>query len=449
MQLIPVVAVEVPLGGEQQAQHVVAVEEAALRLVERLQLGQGQVAAGAVQVLGLGDHVARLRAKLRLDVRRDGQTRGELAGLLVRAEKSRRECAPLRERAQLGPTPRVAVVGPQCGGMLEAAQRLGQLGPQADRARVLGGDEREVAVDAAAEVQRLAQVDPRVAGLVVHVAGDGRDRRDLKGSEVGDGAALAHGPRREGGEAIEVADHGVASALLRGRAGGADVMLDLGAEDVVGLLAEILAGQDGGVARVDLAKLAAAGPPDQHVDDVAGAGEQVFAGAGLTREPEGDLEVMAQQDTLTQLLILRAGQEAGGDHEHPEAVRHEQVEAAAHEICVGGALLVVGVLVLEPVLAALAVRRVGEDQAERALVARRVLTHPPLERHREQLDIRPHRPEHPGADVGQLHRGPAGLLVARVGDQAAWRAHRADEAADADARLERPHDAVEAGEVSE
>jgi hypothetical protein len=53
-------------------------------------------------------------------------------------------------------------VGPQRGRVLEVAQRLGQLGPQAGRARVLGGDEREVAVDAAAEVQRLAQV---VAGV--------------------------------------------------------------------------------------------------------------------------------------------------------------------------------------------------------------------------------------------------------------------------------------------
>jgi hypothetical protein len=48
--------------------------------------------------------------------------------------------------------------------VLEVAQRLGQLGPQADRARVLGGDEREVAVDAAAEVQRLAQVAPASPG---------------------------------------------------------------------------------------------------------------------------------------------------------------------------------------------------------------------------------------------------------------------------------------------
>jgi hypothetical protein len=66
--------------------------------------------------------------------------------------------------------------------VLEVAQRLGQLGPQAERAGVLGGDEREVAVDAAAEVQRLAQVAAGVVGLVAEVAGDGRDRRGLEAS---------------------------------------------------------------------------------------------------------------------------------------------------------------------------------------------------------------------------------------------------------------------------
>jgi hypothetical protein len=38
--------------------------------VERLELGDRQVAPRAVEVLGLGEHVARLGAKLRLDVRR-------------------------------------------------------------------------------------------------------------------------------------------------------------------------------------------------------------------------------------------------------------------------------------------------------------------------------------------------------------------------------------------
>jgi hypothetical protein len=41
--------------------------------------------------------------------------RGELAGLLVGGQQALRERAALGQRAQLGPAPRVAVVGPQRG----------------------------------------------------------------------------------------------------------------------------------------------------------------------------------------------------------------------------------------------------------------------------------------------------------------------------------------------
>jgi hypothetical protein len=44
---------------------------------------------------------------------------------------------------------------------------------------------------------------------------------------------------------------------------------------------------------------------------------------------------MAQQHPLAQLAVRAAGQEAGGDHEHAEAARDEQVEAAQHEVRVG------------------------------------------------------------------------------------------------------------------
>jgi hypothetical protein len=161
-QLVPVVAVEVPLLVEQLADHEPAIEEAALRLVERLELVDRQAAPRAVEVLGLGEHVARLGAKLRLDVGRLRDGWRELAGLLVGGQQALRERAALGQRAQLGPAPRVAVVGREGRRALEVLQRLGQLAPQAGRARVLGGDQREVAVDAAAEVQRLAQV---VAGV--------------------------------------------------------------------------------------------------------------------------------------------------------------------------------------------------------------------------------------------------------------------------------------------
>jgi hypothetical protein len=215
------------------------------------------------------------------------------------------------------------------------------------------------------------------------------------------------------------------------------------------VLLEIVALEDEAVARVDLPELAAAGAPDQHVDDIVRTRKQVLAGGALAREAKRDLEVVAQQHPLAQLAVGRAGQEAGGDHEHAEAARDQQIEAAAHEVGVGRPLLVVGVLVLPGILAAAAVGRVGDDETEGALVARGVLAHPALERHREQLDVGAHRREHLGADLGELDRGPAGLLVARVGDQAARRAHRADEAADADAGLEGPHDAVVAGERGE
>jgi hypothetical protein len=367
----------------------------------------------------------------------------ELAGLLVGGQQALRERAALGQGAQLGPAPRVAVVGREGRRALEVLQRLGQLGPQAGRARVLGGDQREVAVDAAAEVQRLAQVVAGVARRLVHVARDGRDRRDLEGRQVGDRAALADRPRGERGEAGEVADHGVAPTLL------ARLLLDLGAEDVRGVLFKIVALEDEAVAWIDLPELAAAGAPEEHVHDIVRTRKQVLARGALAREAKRDLEVVTQQHPLAQLSVGRAGQKAGWDHEHAEAARDQQIEAAAHEVGVGRPLLVVRVLVLPGILAATAVRRVGDDVTEGALIARGVLAHPPLERHREQLDVGAHRREHLGADLGELDRGPAGLLVARVGDEAARRAIRADQAADADAGLQSSHDAVVAGEIGE
>ncbi|MBK8649614.1 MAG: hypothetical protein IPN16_24345 [Gemmatimonadetes bacterium] len=297
VQLVPVVAVEVPLRLEQLAEHERAIKQAALRFVERLELGDRQVAPRAVEVLGLGEHVARLGAKLRLDVRRLGDGRGELAGLLVGGQQALRQRAALGQGAQLGPAPRVAVVGPQGRRALEVLQGLGELAPQAGRARVLGGDQREVAVDAAAEVQRLAQVVAGVARVLAHVARDGRDRRDLEGRQVGDRAALADRPRGERGEAGEVADDGVAPTLL------ARLLLDLGAEDVRGVFFKIVALEDEAVAWIDLPELPAAGAPEEHVHDIVRTRKQVLARAALAREAKRDLEVVTQQHPLAQLAV--------------------------------------------------------------------------------------------------------------------------------------------------
>ena len=92
---------------------------------------------------------------------------------------------------------------------------------------------------------------------------------------------------------------------------------------MLGVLLEIVALEDERVARIDLAQLATAGAPDQDVDDVAGAGEQVFAGGALAREAERDFEVVTQQDSLAQLAVCRSGQKPGGDDKDAETARDQ------------------------------------------------------------------------------------------------------------------------------
>jgi hypothetical protein len=106
-QLVPVVAVEVPLRVEQLADHESPIEQSALRLVERLELVDRQVAPRAVEVLGLGEHVARLGAKLRLDVGAPGRR-------LARARRSsdRRRAGAVRARgARPGRAARASATG--------------------------------------------------------------------------------------------------------------------------------------------------------------------------------------------------------------------------------------------------------------------------------------------------------------------------------------------------
>jgi hypothetical protein len=130
-----------------------------------------------------------------------------------------------------------------------------------------------------------------------------------------------------------------------------------------------------------------------------------------------------------------------------DPTRDQQVRAAKHEVRVRLGLLVGGVLVFQGELAALTEGRVGDDEAQRPLVARGVLAHPLLERHHVEVDVGPHRREHLGADLGQLDGGPVDVLVTRVGQEAARRTELTHEPADAHARLERPDDAVVAGQL--
>jgi hypothetical protein len=69
-------------------------------------------------------------------------------------------------------------VGRERREVLEALERLVEFGPEAERARILGGDEREVAVDTAAHGERVANVVRRVVGR----RRPGRARRSRPGT---------------------------------------------------------------------------------------------------------------------------------------------------------------------------------------------------------------------------------------------------------------------------
>jgi hypothetical protein len=68
-----------------------------------------------------------------------------------------------------------------------------------------------------------------------------------------------------------------------------------------------------------------------------------------------------------------------------------------------------------------------------------------------EVDVGAQRAQQRRADLRELDGGPLDLLDLAAGleREAAARAERADEPADAGARLERPHDAVVAGELGE
>jgi hypothetical protein len=74
-EVLPVLAVAAPRGGEQRADDGRLVQRAALLAVELGEALEGEVAALAKQVLGLGDDVAGLGAEFWLDVRGRGDAR--------------------------------------------------------------------------------------------------------------------------------------------------------------------------------------------------------------------------------------------------------------------------------------------------------------------------------------------------------------------------------------
>src|SRR5690606_19902626 len=85
-QLIPSVAVDVPLGGEQGLEGGLGRERAALAPMKTHELRDGQRALLAEERLGLGDDVVWLAGELRRDGRRLAQRGDDAAGLLEGVE---------------------------------------------------------------------------------------------------------------------------------------------------------------------------------------------------------------------------------------------------------------------------------------------------------------------------------------------------------------------------
>jgi hypothetical protein len=118
----------------------------------------------------------------------------------------------------------------------------------------------------------------------------------------------------------------------------------------------------------------------------------------VARQAERAEQVVTTQQLLAQAAVQGAAEEAGGDEEHADAARDQQVERAAHEIGVGALLFIKLVGILAGHLAALAVGRVGDDEADRPLEARAVLTDPALEGHMIEVDVGSKCAQQRGAD---------------------------------------------------
>ena len=356
VELVPRIAVEVPLGLEEGLERCLVVEVPSLGAVEVHQLRDLQRPALAVEGLGLSYDVARLPRELGLDMRRLGERGGQCAGLVEgEVEVLGRGDLLACELAQRLGGPGVADRGAQ------RQERSMELGPELRRLFALvRADSGEVAADPAAELERRPQVGVDILRDVVPLAGDDglEGARVLADDDLCEHAGGAERPGPQGRQPLEVARDLVAPAPGGARlvvAAKGSVLL---AEDMPGVLLEIVALPDPSVGLVDLGELAAAAPPEDDVHHHRRAGDGLAAPPVVARQAVGAEEVVAQQYLLAQAPVQVAAEEPRRDQEDADAPGHQEVEGAAHEVGVGALLRVERVGILAGHRAALAVGRV-------------------------------------------------------------------------------------------
>jgi hypothetical protein len=337
--------------------------------------------------------------------------------------------------------------------LAEVLEILAELGPELGRpVRFVGADDRQVAADAAAELEGRTQPLVDVGRDVVALLGDALDGPHvLPNGDAPQHAGGAQRPRVKRGKPPELAGHAVAPAPRHARLVVTRERAVLFAEDAGLLAGEVIPVDDELVGLVDLGQLAAAAPPEDHVHHDRGAGHSLPALRIVAGEAKRREQVMAQEQLLAQAPAHVPAEEPRGDEEHADAAGHEQIERPPHEVGVGALLLVECVRIFAGHDASLAVGRVRGDEVQRAAVARTLLADPALEGHVIELDVRPKRAKDRRADYGILDRGPFDLLDLTAGLEleAKLRAERPEKTADAGARLERPNDAVAARELGE
>jgi hypothetical protein len=394
------------------------------------------VVARPVRELGERDEVVRAAREPRRPRRLRREAQDQLPGLRERREEPLRAGVALRdERAQLLARVRVAMR------LFPADERVVQLGPQQDvLVARLRRDRREVPIDAQPERDGGSCMRGEAGGGLLELAGHAaplrlrRKRNDL----ARDRAGVADRPLDEVRQPLELADDLVAPARRPRLVVVAAVLADLLPEDRVRVLLEPLPVEDEPVAWVDHAELAAAGAEEQQVGDDLRAGED----AGGQAERRG--QVVPLEDLLADRDVRRRAprEEAAGDEVHAEAVRGEQVEAAAQEVRVRRLLAVLARGVLGDAGAARAVGRVADDEADAAGVLGGVLADPALERAVVDVEVGAEGLEHAGRELGPLDDEPADVVEGGAGGGG-------DEAADAGGGLEGEDDAVGLREVEE
>ena len=209
---------------------------------------------------------------------------------------------------------------------------------------------------------------------------------------------------------------------------------------------EVAAVRERDVLGVELGQHARATAEEDEVGDVVGAGEVIALAtireAQLRGQAERGRHVIVEEDRLAQLATLGVAHEAHRHDEDAEAAGREQIEAPAQEVGHRRLLAVAAVAVLERRLAALAERRIADDEVDAADLLVPVLRDPPLERAREHGEAGPHGGQERSGQRRVLDGGPADR-------RAAESVEREDEAADAGGRLDRTDHAVEPDEIGE